>query len=192
MARPEAPRTWEATEESLIPASWEDLLQALGLPGPLLDLGLAVPGEVAELPDLPGRHERGPDQAVLDELGDPRGVGHVGLAPGDVAKVPGVEQPALEGFFEQVVDRAPVDPGRLHPDHGDPVARQVVPQHQQPRRGRGEGRCLPAAEAALSRHPHARHHGVLVHVQAGASVDEPVHPPSFRSSPIRVVARRSL
>jgi hypothetical protein len=56
------------------PRVLQDLVEALGLPDPLLDLGLAVAGEVAELPDGLGRDERGADQPVLHELGDPAGV----------------------------------------------------------------------------------------------------------------------
>jgi len=44
---------------------------------------------------------------VLDQLADPLGVLDVGLAAGDVAQVAGVEQPALEVVFEQVVHRLP-------------------------------------------------------------------------------------
>jgi hypothetical protein len=81
----------------------EHPIQALGLAAQLLDLDLAVTGEVAEVADRLGGHEAGSDQAVLDELGDPRRVGDVGLALGDVAHVACVEQPALEVVLEHVV-----------------------------------------------------------------------------------------
>jgi hypothetical protein len=80
----------------LHPGVLEHLVQALGLPAAFFDLGLAVAGVVAQLPDRFGRHERRSHQAVLDELADPFGVTYVGLASRDVAQMAGVEQPALD------------------------------------------------------------------------------------------------
>jgi hypothetical protein len=73
-----------ATLESLIPASSQDLVQPLDLPTAFLDLGLAVAGQLAQLPDRAGWHKARADQAVLDQLGDPGRVGHIGLTPRDV------------------------------------------------------------------------------------------------------------
>jgi hypothetical protein len=78
----------------------QQLLQPLGLAGAFLDHGLAVAGEVAQLPDRAGRHEAGADQAVLDQLADPGRIRHISLAAGDVAEVPGVEQPARHGVLQ--------------------------------------------------------------------------------------------
>lgn len=64
----------------------EDLVQALGLAGPFLDLGLAVPGQVPQLADRLRGHERGLDEPVGDQLGNPRGVGHVRLTTRDIAQ----------------------------------------------------------------------------------------------------------
>jgi hypothetical protein len=52
---------------------------------------------------------------MLDQLGDPRRIGHVSLAPGHVLEVLGVQQPALHVVLQQVVDRLPEHPGGLHP-----------------------------------------------------------------------------
>jgi len=80
----------------LDPGVLEHLVQPLDLPAAFLDLGLAVAGQVAQLPDRAGRHERGTDQPVLDQLGDPGGIGHIGLAAGHVVHMGGVEQPTLD------------------------------------------------------------------------------------------------
>ena len=61
----------EATEDSLIPGVLQRLLQPLDLAGALLDLRLAIAGQVAQLTDRPWRHETRPDQPVLDQLADP-------------------------------------------------------------------------------------------------------------------------
>src|SRR5829696_9991593 len=100
IARPETPMMSVATLDSLIPASSQDLVQPLDLPGAFLDLGLAVAGQLAQLPDRAGRHEAGPDQPVLDQLGDPGRVGHIGLPPRDVVQVGRVQQPALHLVLE--------------------------------------------------------------------------------------------
>jgi hypothetical protein len=84
------------------------LLQPLQFPGPLLHQAGAVSGEIAQPPYSRRGHEAGPDQAMFDQPGDPCRVGDVGLAAGDVAHVPGVEQLQFEGVFEQVVDRFPL------------------------------------------------------------------------------------
>ncbi len=55
--------------------------------------GAAVPGEIAQLADGRRWDEARADQPVLDRLGDPRRITHVGLAAGDVVQVLGVEQP---------------------------------------------------------------------------------------------------
>jgi hypothetical protein len=83
----------------------QDLVQALRLPGALLDLSLAVPGEVAELTERLRREERRVDQQVFDEMAHPGGVGHLGLAPRDVAQVPGVAHVTLEGVLHDLKDR---------------------------------------------------------------------------------------
>ena len=55
-------------------------VQPLRRPGAFLDLGLAEAGQFAQLQNRRRRHETGPDQAVFDQLGDPRRIRHVGLA----------------------------------------------------------------------------------------------------------------
>jgi hypothetical protein len=52
---------------------------------------------------------------VLDQLRDPGRVADVGLAAGHVAQVAGVEQPAPQVVLQQLADRLPLHPGRLHP-----------------------------------------------------------------------------
>jgi hypothetical protein len=51
---------------------------ARAIPG----LVLAVPREVAQVADRHGRHEAAPEQAPFKQLGDPRAIADIGLAPG--------------------------------------------------------------------------------------------------------------
>jgi hypothetical protein len=167
-------------------------VQPLRLPRTLLDQRLAVAGQVAQLPDRPGWHEARADQAVLDQLADPHRIGHIRLAAGHVLEVLGVQQPALELILEQVVDRLPVHPGRLHPDHGDPEARQPVPQQHQSRRGGAKRPRLGLTGALLARHPDGRGDRRLVHVQPGAALDQSVHGSSRRLDDANGAVRESL
>ena len=159
----------------LDPGVLEDLVQSLHLPGALLDLGLAVAGQLAQLPDRAGRHEAGADQTMLDQLGDPGRVGHIGLPPRDVVQVGRVQQPALHLALEQLPDRLPVAPGRLHPHPGYPEAGQPLGQQPQPGGRCGEPAGLDLAPAVAVRHPHTGGHRVLVHVQTGAAFDQRLH-----------------
>jgi hypothetical protein len=61
---------------------------------------------------------------MLDELADPLRVLDVGLSPGDVVQVLGVEQPALKAILERLEDGLPVHARRFHPDQRDREARQ--------------------------------------------------------------------
>jgi hypothetical protein len=103
-----------------VPASSSTLRLPLDLPSALGQQRLAVAGEIPQLPDRLGRHERGTDQPVLDQLADPHRVSHIRLAARDVLEVLSIQQPHLEVGLQQVLDRLPIDPGRLHPDQRDP------------------------------------------------------------------------
>jgi hypothetical protein len=127
-----------ATLESSGPGVLPGPCPVAGLLGCALDLGLAVAGQLAQLADRAGRHEAGADQSVLDQLGDPGRIGHVGLATRYLVQVGRVQQPALDLALQQLPARLPVAPGRLHPHPGHPKAGQPLGQQHQPGGGRGE------------------------------------------------------
>jgi hypothetical protein len=129
---------------------------------------------------------------VLDQLGDPGRVGHVGLAAGHVVQVGRVQQPALHLALQQLPDRLPVAAGRLHPHPGHPEAGQPVGQQHQPGGGRGEPTGLGVAPTMTIRHPHTRGHRVLVHVQTRAAFDQRLHLLASSASTTVVAIRRSL
>src|SRR5829696_7103642 len=149
----------------LYPGILEHLLQTFDLPCALLDLRLAVAGEVPELPDLFRWHEAGAHQPVLHELADPLGVLDVSLPARDVLEVPGIEKPQHEVVFQHVVDGLPVDPGGLHAYQPHLEGSQPVPQQQQPSSGGGELPNLLTKSPALLGDPHARGDRALVHVE---------------------------
>ena len=91
-----------------------------------LDAGADRVHMVAALPpvrphdaNLGGRVKRVPEQAVGVELQQPLALLHVALAPGEILGVPRVHQIDLEApRVEDLVQRNPVDAGRLHRDRG--------------------------------------------------------------------------
>jgi hypothetical protein len=92
---------------------------------------------------------------VLDQLGNAGRIGVVGITSRDVVHVGRVEQPALHLVLEEVPDRLPVAPGRLHPHPGHPVSWPATRPAHQARGGRGEPAGLGVAPTMAVGHPHA-------------------------------------
>src|SRR5215213_5556068 len=175
IARPETPKMSLATELSLIWASSSSLLHPLQLASAVLDQRSTVAGQVAQLADRAGLHQRRPAHGPLGHLGQPDRIGLVGLGPPrHVLHLAGVDQPAVEPFgLQQVEDPLPVGRSRLHHHPGDPPAVQPVGQRQQ----RGGGRRIatdllqPPARPGLMRHPHARLQRRLAQIQRRDPLD---------------------
>jgi hypothetical protein len=113
------------------------------------------------------------DQAVREQIGDPRRVVDVGLASRDVADVAGIGQDQFEPAFEDVPHWFPVDASRFHGDvraavHGEPVG-------QREQSGRGGGKAAHFVMLRSGHTTHAGHDGVLVHVESGAAGIENLH-----------------
>ena len=146
----------------LDPGVLQQLLQPLGLPGTLTGDRGPRPGQVPQLADRLGRHERGLHQAVRAELREPGRVRDIGLTARDRLHVPGIDQHHLDAgqVIEQVVERFPVVPGRLHHHTRDLLGGQVLTQrqdlagHRPPRRD-----CLDRLAPTGTGHPDA-HLGV--------------------------------
>ena len=79
--------------------------------------------------NLGGRVKRVAEQAVGVELQQPLALLHVALAPGEILGVPRVHQIDLKApSVEDLVQRNPVDAGRLHRDGGHAALLQPVRQ----------------------------------------------------------------
>jgi hypothetical protein len=89
---------------------FEHLVEAVGVARALLDEEFPVAGEITELADRRGRDEAGPNEAALEELGDPGGVVEVRLAARDLGDVGRVGQDAGKSLFEDVEDRGQYTP----------------------------------------------------------------------------------
>jgi hypothetical protein len=184
--------TSDATESSRMPASASVFSDPLALRHPGLDEALAVAGEVAQDPDRRRRDEAAPQQAVLEELGEPGGVAHVGLAPGQDPDVPGVDEQELEAaLLEGVPDRLPVLPGRLHHDVGHALRGEPARERREAAGERAERAGLGLAPGTVG-HADAGDHLVLPDVEPGTPLVEDFHaaPPLPCVAPGRAVRCR--
>lgn len=165
-----------ATESGFDAGVLEELLQALGLPGPFPHDGRAVAGQITQSGDLSGRHEASPQQTALEQLGQPGGVGCVGLASRQVLHVAGVGKEQFEArSLEHVPDRLPEHPGRLHGHLRHALGHQPLPQLLEVP---GEGPELHqhlAPPTGTIGGPDARHHRLLVHIEGCAALHDHVH-----------------
>ena len=96
IARPDTPKTSEATLASLMLAVFKELQQPVAFDRLALHEFTAVAQQLAQLPQRPRRREALGDQAMSNQIGDPFEILHIGLAPGHVADVPGVADDQLK------------------------------------------------------------------------------------------------
>src|SRR5271157_2048465 len=135
----------------------------------------AVAQQLAQLPQRPGRHKAPGDQAVPNQVGDPLGVLHIGLAPRHVADVPGVADDQFEMPLQDGIDRAPVDARALHPDVRHSRRPQPVPQRfEVPRHGAKRPHLLGRLRPRCADQK-ARHDRLLMHVQTTAPLNDRLH-----------------
>jgi hypothetical protein len=136
----------------------------------------AVPGQVAQLPDLRRRHEAGPQHLPLGDLAQPDRIQLVGLGPaGQVLDVLGVHQPRLQpGRLQKVEHRLPVIRCRLHDHPGHPEPGQVTgqPPHRPGQRRIRLHLLQPPARLALIRHPDAARQLGLADIQRRNPLDD--------------------
>jgi len=137
----------------LDPCVLQHLLQTLRLAGAFPGDRGPGPGEVTQMPDRLGRDERGPDQPVRRQLGQPGGVRDIGLAAGQVLGVSGIDEHHLERpVLEHVVERLPVVTGRLHRHARHCGVDQVVAQRQDVAGHRGPRGDLLGGAGLTGRH----------------------------------------
>ncbi len=118
---------------------FQEFLHALGLAAAFGGEYRAGPGQIAEFPDRLRRHERGPDQAVRPEVGEPLRVGDIGFAAGHVLGVAGVDEHHVQAVFEDEVERLPVHPRCFHHHQGHLLGDQMLAQGKDLIRGRTPG-----------------------------------------------------
>ncbi len=100
---------------------------AVLLAGQLADDLLLVTDQVAKLPDVPWRYKARLQQPAQQQLGEPGTVLFIGLVPGNIFYVTGIDQQDLEIFFQNIENGFPVDPRALHCHVGDFLALAPIP-----------------------------------------------------------------
>src|SRR5881628_1889298 len=134
----------------------------------------ARPRQVAELLNRRRRNHAGSDEAVRQQIGDPRCVVHVALATRDVTDVRRVRQHQLGMSFEHVPYRLPVHARRLHGHVRAPQLHQPCQQLEQPLR-RGLEATVLALHSRAILESCARHYQILVNVETCTPRMEHLH-----------------
>ena len=153
----------------------EQLLQPLPVAGAFAGQIDPQPGVVPQLPDRGGRHEAGPQQPLLGQLGQPDSVQLVGFRPSrDVFHVAGVDQLHRQPRrFEQAIPDPPVIRCRFHGHPVDPVHHELGGEFGD-RAGRGRHIPHPAGPSTSSilRRPDTYLARRLGHIDRGDPLDD--------------------
>jgi hypothetical protein len=164
-----------ATQSSLMLVSSSALCSRLASRWRSAICVFAIARQLTQLADRLGRHKVGFQQPGLGQLAQPRGVREIGLAPGHLLDMPGVDEHQLEVVLEDVPDRLPIHTGGLHHHLRHAVSGQPVTQRQQATdRGRELGQ-VRLAHSASRGHPHARRHLSLVDIKRRRALDDHLH-----------------
>ena len=163
------------TESSLILASSRVFCSRRVWLDSFPDKLLARAQERAQLLRRGVRHEAGAHQAISQQIRQPGGIVHIGLAARHVLDVRGVGQQQLELTIGQdVPDRLPVHPRRLHHDVGAIMAGKPFRHLQQFAGDRLECPNFPP-RPAVHQQAYAGHHHILMHVQTSATRMQYLH-----------------
>lgn len=123
---------------------------------------------------------------MLQQFGEPPGVGHVGLAARDHLHVLRVHQLQIEAraFLQHIPDRLPIRPGCLHHHRGHAFTGEPVGHRFELRRERRERPQLRTSSRARTRRTDARDDLVLADIDRGAPLNEYIHPTPPSIAPI--------
>jgi autotransporter passenger strand-loop-strand repeat protein len=112
---------------------FERLLNALNVPRCFTHQLLAGAHQRAQFLDVFLRNKTRPDQPARQQISDPHGVVHVRLAARNALDVRRIGHDQLEiAVAQDLPDRCPIDPGRLHRDMRAPALRQPRQQGNSP------------------------------------------------------------
>ena len=135
----------------------------------------AIAQQLAQLALRRRRNEALGNQPMADQIGDPLGILHIGLATRHVTDMPGVADDEVEMPFQHGIDRAPVNAGALHADLRHPKLLQPVPQRFQIARHRPKGLHLLPRPLARGADQDAGNDRLLMHVKPGAPLNDHLH-----------------
>jgi len=146
----------------------KDLLDTQRVLRDFSDQLLPGAGQVAQFMNRRRRDKAAPNETVREQVCNPHGIVHVGLAARYAADLQGVGEDEVKLPVQHVADRLPVNAGRLHGDMGARVRRQPIGQRQQIARSRAESADI-LLHRRTGRDACAGDDGLLMHVQSGAA-----------------------
>ena len=132
IARPETPMMSEATDGQLDPGVFEQLLQPLDLPAAFPGDRGAGAGQVPQLPDRLGRHERARTRPCAPSWASQVASATSVLRPGRFFTCRALTSitSTTRQVLQQVVERLPVVAGGLHHHTRDLLGDQMITQRQ--------------------------------------------------------------
>ena len=135
---------------------------------------LTRPRQLAQRLNRRGRHEAAAHEPMGEQIGEPLRIAHIALAPGEIAHRRRVRQHQRQAVLEPVPHGFPVHARRLQHGMGAAGGHQPRLQGDEPGGGRRKRPHL-VLRAPRRRHPHTRHHRLLVHVEPRAPGMADVH-----------------
>jgi len=126
----------------------------------------AVARQLPQVALLPRGNEAGPQQPVPQQIGDPMGVCHIGLAPRHRFHVRSVGYQQPEVAFQQVVDGHPVVARRFHRGMSGCMTLEPLYQLHQLRRGGAEVPDFMRRFSPRRSLQYAGHDRALMHVES--------------------------
>ena len=139
-----------------------------------------IASQFAQLAHTGWRHKTTAQQSMRQQLRDPLGVAHIGLATRHRFQMLRVDHHQLHLPFQYVIDRLPVHPGRFHRHLRAPFVNQPIQQRQQILCHRAKLANLFLPLTAQPPKP-ARRDRSLVHIQSTAPLIDNLHCPYLLS-----------
>src|SRR6266436_7432848 len=104
---------------------------------------------------------------MRQQIGDPGRIIHISLASWNIANVLSVSEHQLKVTLQQMPDRYPIHPRRLHRYMGDSMRAQPLVELHQCRGGRRKS--LHLVVQWLRNTADTRHHAVFMNVESGTT-----------------------
>lgn len=126
----------------------------------------AMAGQIPQFALWPRRHETAPQQAVLQQLGNPLGVLDVSLAARNLLQFSGVDQQQLEIRLQDVPHGFPQNSRGFHGHMGHTIGLQPIRHFQKVAGHRTEGTQIPLHFCCGADLAYRRNSGFLMQVQS--------------------------
>jgi hypothetical protein len=155
--------------------SFQNLLDPIGLVGSLAHQDHPITCQLTQFPLGTCGNEAGTQQPMPQEVGNPFRVAHIRLAARHCLYVASIDHEQFEGAFQQVINRFPKDPGRLHRHMRAGRGIQPLGQCEQVSRHRAKRPHLLLHRPIRSGRQEASDHQLLMNVQSTTALIQQLH-----------------